>query len=183
MGMGPDYDQSGFWKRLAARRSSGKGGRGDFGWDVRHMENLAVISGLDHLVVLVEDIEAGTRAYGKLLGCSPAWRSESEGAKAVLFTLANMSLELMAPAGQALSAERIREVIRQSGEGLARIFFRVEDIGKMHRRLDRLALQPEAVADAESRDVSGATLRWKRTRAATELTRGVRMFFLNRRRR
>jgi catechol 2,3-dioxygenase-like lactoylglutathione lyase family enzyme len=142
------------------------------------MENLAVISGLDHLVVLVEDIEAGTRAYGKLLGCSPAWRSESEGAKAVLFTLANMSLELMAPAGQAPSAERIREVIRQSGEGLASICFRVEDIGKMHRRLDRLALQPEAVADVESRDVSGATLPWKRTRAATDLTRGVRMFFL-----
>lgn len=143
------------------------------------MENLTVISGLDHVVVLVEDIESGTRAYELLLGRRPAWRSESEGSKATLFTLANMSLELMAPAGHAPAAEHIRELIRQSGEGLASICFRVDDIEKMHRRLDRLALQPEAVADVESRDLgSGATLRWRRTRAATDLTRGVRLFFL-----
>jgi catechol 2,3-dioxygenase-like lactoylglutathione lyase family enzyme len=49
----------------------------------------------------------------------------------------------------------------------------------MHRRLDRLALKPDAVAEVESRDaVSGATMNWKRTRAATDMTRGVRMFFL-----
>ena len=49
----------------------------------------------------------------------------------------------------------------------------------MHRRLDRVALKPEPVAEVESRDpVSGAVLHWKRTRAATDLTRGVRMFFL-----
>jgi catechol 2,3-dioxygenase-like lactoylglutathione lyase family enzyme len=70
-------------------------------------------------------------------------------------------------------------VIADRGEGLASICFRVGDIAKMHRRLDRLALKPEAVAEVASQDAgSGALLRWKRTRAATELTRGVRMFFL-----
>ena len=45
----------------------------------------------------------------------------------------------------------------------------------MHRRLDRLTLKPEPVAEVESRDaVSGAALSWKRTRAATDATRGVR---------
>lgn len=137
-----------------------------------------MIRRLDHLVVLVEDIDAGARACELLLGRSPAWRSESESSKAVLFTLANMSLELMAPAGHTASAGHIREVIGQSGEGLASICFGVDDIAKMHRRLDRLALKPEPVSEVESRDLSGATLRWKRTRAATDLTRGVRMFFL-----
>ena len=51
----------------------------------------------------------------------------------------------------------------------------------MHRRLDRLTLKPEPVAEVESRDaVSGAMLWWKRTRAATETTRGVRLFFMER---
>ena len=37
------------------------------------------------------------------------------------------------------------------------------------------------IAEVESRDaISGATLSWKRTRAATEATRGVRLFFLER---
>jgi catechol 2,3-dioxygenase-like lactoylglutathione lyase family enzyme len=85
----------------------------------------------------------------------------------------------MAPAGNSPTADRIRNVIRIWGEGLASICFRVDDIAKMHRRLDRVALKPDPVAEVESRDLgSGATLHWKRTRAATDLTRGVRMFFL-----
>jgi catechol 2,3-dioxygenase-like lactoylglutathione lyase family enzyme len=138
-----------------------------------------MITGLDHLVVLLEDVEAGARAYQLLLGCAPSWRGASDGAETVLFTFDNMTLELMAPAGHSPTAERIRGVIKVWGEGLASICFRVGDIEKMHRRLDRVALKPDPVAEVESRDTgSGALLRWKRTRAATDLTRGVRMFFL-----
>jgi catechol 2,3-dioxygenase-like lactoylglutathione lyase family enzyme len=138
-----------------------------------------VISGLDHVVVLIEDIAGGVKAYEALLGRAPSWRSTSEGTETVLFTLDNMTLELMAPTGPSATADRIRDVIRISGEGLASICFRVNDIAKMHRRLDRVALKPDPVAEVESRDLgSGATLHWKRTRAATDLTRGVRMFFL-----
>jgi catechol 2,3-dioxygenase-like lactoylglutathione lyase family enzyme len=139
----------------------------------------AVICGLDHVVVLVSDVEAGATACEILLGRSPSWRSAGDGSNAVVFTLDNMSLELMAPAGDSPTADHIREVIRQSGEGLASICFRVDDIAKMHRRLDRVALKPDEVADVESRNAgNGSTLRWRRTRAATDLTRGVRMFFL-----
>jgi catechol 2,3-dioxygenase-like lactoylglutathione lyase family enzyme len=138
-----------------------------------------VITGLDHLVVLLEDVEAGAKAYQLLLGRAPSWHSTNDGAETVLFTLDNMTLELMAPAGHSPTAERIRGVIKLWGEGLASICFRVGDIEKMYRRLDRLALKPDSVTEVESRDAgSGAILRWKRTRAATELTRGVRMFFL-----
>jgi catechol 2,3-dioxygenase-like lactoylglutathione lyase family enzyme len=138
-----------------------------------------MITGLDHIVVLLGDIKAGAKAYELLLGRAPSWRSQSDGAETVLFTLDNMTLELMAPVGASATADRIRNVIKIWGEGLASICFRVGDIAKMHRRLDRVALKPDPVAEVESRDLgSGATLHWKRTRAATELTRGVRMFFL-----
>jgi catechol 2,3-dioxygenase-like lactoylglutathione lyase family enzyme len=138
-----------------------------------------VITGLDHIVVLLRDIEAGTKAYQLLLGRAPSWRSRSDGSETVLFTLDNMSLELMAPAGASEAADRVSNAIKISGEGLASICFGVGDIAKMHRRLDRVALKPDPVAEVESRDTgSGASLHWKRTRAATELTRGVRLFFL-----
>ena len=138
-----------------------------------------MICGLDHVVVLVRDIEAGARACEILLGRSPSWRSAGDGSNAVVFTLDNTSLELMAPAGDSPTADHIREVLAQSGEGLASICFRVDDIAKMHRRLDRLALKPDEIADVESHNSgSASTLHWKRTRAATDLTRGVRMFFL-----
>jgi len=138
-----------------------------------------VITGLDHVVLLVNDIGAGATAYRTLFGCAPAWQSSGDGADRVLFTFDNMTLELMSPKGFSVAADRIRAVIAGQGEGLASICFRTGDIAKMHRRLDRLALKPEPITDAESRDaISGATLSWKRTRAATEATRGVRLFFL-----
>jgi catechol 2,3-dioxygenase-like lactoylglutathione lyase family enzyme len=138
-----------------------------------------VITGLDHIVVLIEDIKAGEAAYIALLGRTPAWRNSGDGADRVLFTLDNMTVELMSPSGVSVQADRIRKVINTSGEGLASICFRTTDIAKMYRRLDRLALKPDPVVDVESEDsLSGAVLHWKRSRAATELTRGVRMFFL-----
>ncbi len=138
-----------------------------------------MITGLDHVVVLVSDIAAATVAYQTLFARSPAWRNGDDGAERVMFTLDNVTLELMAPSGDGANADRIRTVLAEQGEGLASICFRTGDIAKMHRRLDRLTLKPEAVTEAESRDVaSGATISWKRTRAATSATRGVRMFFL-----
>ena len=138
-----------------------------------------MITGLDHVVVLVGDIAAAAAAYQTLFARTPAWRNSGDGADRVLFTLDNMTLELMAPSGEDATSERIRAVIAKQGEGLASLCFRTGDIARLHRRLDRLALKPEPVAEAESRDIAtGATLSWKRTRAATEAARGVRLFFL-----
>ena len=138
-----------------------------------------MITGLDHVVILVSDIAAGELAYQTLFARTPAWRNTGDGADRVLFTLDNMTLELMSPNGDGATADRIRTVLAKQGEGLASLCFRASDITKMHRRLDRLTLKPEPVAEVESRDaISGATLSWKRTRAATEATRGVRLFFL-----
>jgi catechol 2,3-dioxygenase-like lactoylglutathione lyase family enzyme len=140
-----------------------------------------MITGLDHVVVLLRELEAGVAAYQTLFARAPSWRSTSDGAETVLFTLDNMTLELVSPVGNGATAGRIRAALAEQGEGLASICFRTHDIAKMHRRLDRLTLKPEPVAGAESRDaVSGATLSWKRTRASTESTRGVRLFFLER---
>lgn len=138
-----------------------------------------MITGLDHVVALVRDIGAAKAAYQTLLGRAPAWQNSGEGADRVLFTLANMTIELMAPSGFNVAADRIRALLDDREGVLASLCFRVADMSKMHRRLERVALRPDPVAEVESSDVaSGAALHWKRTRAATELTRDVRMFFL-----
>jgi catechol 2,3-dioxygenase-like lactoylglutathione lyase family enzyme len=138
-----------------------------------------MISGLDHIVVLVGDIKAAATAYQTLLARAPAWHSADDGVERVLFTLDNMTVELVSPNGDSPTANRIRAVLAEQGDGLASLAFRTGDIARIHRRLDRLALKPEPIAEAESRDTTtGATLSWRRTRAATEATRGVRLFFL-----
>lgn len=138
-----------------------------------------MITGLDHIVVLVRDIGAAKAAYQTLLARAPAWQNSGEGADRVLFTLENMTIELIGPSGFTATADRMRALLDDREGVLASLCFRVADMSKMHRRLDRVALKPDPVAEVESSDdASGAALHWKRTRAATELTRGVRMFFL-----
>ncbi|QIG98472.1 VOC family protein [Bradyrhizobium sp. 6(2017)] len=140
-----------------------------------------MITGLDHVVVLTGDIASASAAYETLFARTPAWRNSGDGADRVLFTLDNTTLELMAPHGDDAAAQRVRGALVTQGEGLASLCFRTSDIAKTHRRLERLTLKPEPVAEVESRDeTTGATLSWKRTRAATDTTRGVRMFFLER---
>jgi len=140
-----------------------------------------MISSLDHVVVLTGDIAAASAAYATLFARAPAWRNSGDGADRVLFTLDNTTLELMAPRGDDAAAQHVRSALATQGEGLASLCFRTVDIAKMQRRLDRLALKPEPIAEVESRDeASGAVLSWRRTRAATDATRGVRMFFLER---
>ncbi|MFT4116373.1 VOC family protein [Bradyrhizobium sp.] len=138
-----------------------------------------MITGLDHIVALVRDIDAARAVYQTLLGRAPAWQNSGDGADRVLFTLENVTIELMAPSGTGANAARMRELLDDHDGMLASLCFRVADMARMHRRLERVALKPDPVADVESRDAAtGAVLHWKRTRAATELTRGVRMFFL-----
>ncbi|WP_407147578.1 VOC family protein [Bradyrhizobium sp. ORS 86] len=140
-----------------------------------------MISSLDHVVVLTGDIAAASAAYETLFARAPAWRNSGDGADRVLFTLDNTTLELMAPRGDDAAAQHVRSALATQGEGLASLCFRTVDIAKMQRRLDRMALKPEPIAEVESRDeTSGAVLSWRRTRAATDATRGVRMFFLER---
>jgi catechol 2,3-dioxygenase-like lactoylglutathione lyase family enzyme len=138
-----------------------------------------VITGLDHVVVLLDDLNAGVATYETLLARKPAWRHTGDGAERVLFTLDNMTLELMAPSGVSVATDRLRSVLKIWGEGLASICFATPDIAKMHRRLERVALKPDPIVEVANSDaISGATLHWKRTRATTDLTRGVRMFFM-----
>ena len=111
-----------------------------------------MISGLDHVVVLLEDIKAGQAAYETLLGRLPSWQNSGDGAERVLFTLDNTTLELMAPHGFSVAADRIRNVIKIWGEGLASVCFATPDIAKMQRRLDRVALKPDPIVEVESRD-------------------------------
>jgi catechol 2,3-dioxygenase-like lactoylglutathione lyase family enzyme len=109
------------------------------------------------------------------------WRAEAHGggATVVSFALANVAVELMAPAGEGPVAERLRAVLDAQGEGLASLAFATTDLERAHRRLARLGLEPEPIAEGESVDATaGRRRRFRRTRAATARTHGVRIFLL-----
>ncbi len=140
-----------------------------------------MITGLDHAVVLVRDIEAGVAGYQTLLGRAPVWRAQKEGVATAIFSLANTSLELMSPVAEGEGADRVRSVLDAQGEGLASLAFAIADIEAARHRFARLGLSPSEISDGESRDLgTERTMTWKRIRTAKDATGGVRMFFVQR---
>lgn len=138
-----------------------------------------MIEALDHAVVLVRDFDTAIADYETFLARKVAWRTSADGAATALFTLDNTSIELMAATGSGGTGDRVRAALDERGEGLASVAFRVGDIARMHRRLARLGLNPEAMTETTSRnDLDGAKLQWQRTRAETAATHGIRQFFL-----
>src|SRR2546430_3269880 len=56
---------------------------------------VSVITGLDHVVVLVRDINVASAAYQTLLARAPSWQYSGGGADRVVFTLDNTPIALV----------------------------------------------------------------------------------------
>lgn len=129
-----------------------------------------MITGIDHIVIAVRDLDAGVRAYETLLARSAERRPARDGVATALIVLDNVAVELMAPQGA--GGERLRAALDDGGEGVKSVVFATPDIDAMHKRAERVGLAPEAIAE----NAGG----WRSFRAATDRTRGVRMFFMQR---
>ncbi len=139
-----------------------------------------MIQGLDHVVIAVRELAAGVEAYAALLGRAPSWRAApAGGVETALFGLANVAVELIAPAGAGAVGDRLRGQLDARGEGLASLAFAVDDAERAARRLERVGLGPEPVTAGESVErTGGGRRRWRRVRASTEATHGVRVFLV-----
>lgn len=134
-----------------------------------------MITGIDHVVIGVHDLDAGVVAYERLLNRTTAHRYERDGVATALITTANVAVELVAARGDTPKAARLRGAIDERGDGLLSLAFAVSDIELAHRRIERVGLAPEAIGDGEA-----GALRWRRFRASTEAANGVRLFFIER---
>ncbi len=138
-----------------------------------------MITGLDHIVLITPDLEAGIAAYRTVLARDPAWTTRHEGAATALFTTDNIALELRAPDGEGAEGDAVRAALAAQGEGLASLCFTVEDIAKAQNKLERRGLNPGEITDAHSQP-GGVRISWHRFRTDKTLTHGIRHFFIQR---
>jgi catechol 2,3-dioxygenase-like lactoylglutathione lyase family enzyme len=134
-----------------------------------------LITGIDHVVIGVHDLDEGVADYRRLLGYGPTHAFERDGARTALFPTADVAVELMAPHGDGEGAQRLRTALERDGQGWMSLVLAVSDIERMHRRADRVGLTPAPIVDGEAEGMS-----WRRFRADTERTLGLRLFFIQR---
>jgi catechol 2,3-dioxygenase-like lactoylglutathione lyase family enzyme len=137
-----------------------------------------MITGLDRTTLLVRDLEAAVAAYRKVLAREPILLAADDGIESAIFPLDNTTLRLASPKGAGARGDAARAHLDQAGEGLVELAFRVDDIGKSHRRLKRLSLSPDEISDAAERDrVPGEPFVHKRTGISTTISNGLDISF------
>jgi catechol 2,3-dioxygenase-like lactoylglutathione lyase family enzyme len=128
-----------------------------------------MITGFDHVVIAVHDLEASAAAYETLLGRPVVDRHSHDGIDVASIVLDNIAVELIAP-GDGPNADRVRAAL-EDGEGLKSLVFAARDLPSLHRRAARVGLAPEAIAQRGAYSVF---------RFATERTHGLRLMALAR---
>ena len=99
-----------------------------------------MMKALDHVALVVGDLDAAVSAYEALLGRSPNWRGADGGAAHAWFQLSNMALDVIAATGPGYTGDRVKAQLDAEGEGIWALAFTVDDMGKTRHRLERVGV-------------------------------------------
>ena len=133
-----------------------------------------MISSLDHITVVVRDLDVAARDCAVLLGRTPNWSGSDAGAEHVWFQLSNMALDLIAPIGPGYIGDHLRTRLSDAGEGIWALAFATPDVQNMHRILRRRDVKAAAPQPIRARNAqSGVEREWLTMILDTAATNGV----------
>src|SRR5690349_1612484 len=103
-----------------------------------------MIHALDHIDMVVKDLDAAAAQYEALLGRKPVWLAEANGADHVWFQLGNMGLNIMSPSGPGVTGDTVRTRINSVGEGIYALAFSVDNLEAASKLLERRGIPASA---------------------------------------
>ena len=141
-----------------------------------------MIKAIDHLIVVVEDLDSAIENYTNIFGFGPSWRGvHSElGTANALFALDNLYLELLAAnSHEGTGALMVKATLEQDGEGLAGLVFGTSNISAAKTNLEDqgIKLGDLTVGTGFDND-QGLTRTWKNLFLPFSLTRGLFTFLI-----
>ena len=136
---------------------------------------------LDHLIVVVNDLQAAKNNYQKLFGLAPVWSGTHKelGTSNSLFNFQNTYFELLSPTSEGLGADLINHYLDTSGEGLIGMVFATKNIVGVHNALKGREFLVGDISDGEGINSADQRVRkWKNLFLPPELTRGIFSFVI-----
>ncbi len=137
-----------------------------------------MIRGLDHVALVVRDLDVAMAAYGGLLGREPDWIGRADGIRQAWFQLPNMALDLIAPEGDGAFADRIRTHLDAHGEGLWAVAFATDDLAGDARLMSRRGLPATEPASLRTTSDKGDHREWAVASLDAAATAGVRLLLV-----
>jgi catechol 2,3-dioxygenase-like lactoylglutathione lyase family enzyme len=129
-----------------------------------------MITSIDHIALVVRDLDQSVANYRALLGREPNWRGELEGAQHAWFQLPNMALDVIAPKGSGRFGERAQRRLDADGEGIWSLGLSVGDLTAASRTVERRGIRIVETAELVSRSGAGERRSWRYTSLATGIS-------------
>ena len=119
-----------------------------------------MITGLDHIALAVNVLDAAVAGYRALLGREPNWIGGDGGARHAWFQLPNMALDVITPHGEGAFGDTIRKHLAEHGEGIWAIAFTVENAQDAQKLAERRGLRGTAPGPTRSTHDDGRKRYW-----------------------
>ena len=139
------------------------------------------LTALDHIALVVSDLDAAEAGYERLLGRKANWRGSMHGASHVWFQLGNMALDVIAPTGEGVVGDTIRARIASHGEGIWGLGFSVPDMAAAQKRFERVGVPAYDREEVSTNLQTGATREWSVASLRAKSTHGVNLFLVENR--
>lgn len=138
-----------------------------------------MLKALDHVALVVEDLDAAVDRNEALLGRAPNWRGADGGAAHAWFQLSNMALDVIAATGPGYTGDRVKARLDEHGEGIWALAFTVDDIAKTRHRLERVGVPSTAARPIRATHPETTEKRyWTTSVAHPAATHGTNIFLI-----
>jgi catechol 2,3-dioxygenase-like lactoylglutathione lyase family enzyme len=138
-----------------------------------------MIDGLDHIAIVVHDLDAAVAGYERLLGRSANWRGVFPAAHHAWFQLGNTALDVIAPYGPPVEGAQVPARLASHGEGIWGLGLATADLGRARHRLERVGIKStEPYTLIATAPDGGATREWLSSTMRPKATHGVDLFLI-----
>lgn len=139
-----------------------------------------MIENVDHIIVVVEDLDSAEQNYKKIFGIDPVWRGQHAelGTANVLFNFKNTYFELLAANGSGIGADLVNNTINEKGEGLLGLVLGTKNIVQFRDSVIENGHSLSEISTGSGINEQSKKRKWLYQFLPNELTRGIFSFVI-----
>jgi catechol 2,3-dioxygenase-like lactoylglutathione lyase family enzyme len=138
-----------------------------------------MITGIDHIALAVNDLDAAIDAYRRILGREPNWLGGDGGARHAWFQLPNMALDVITPHGEGAFGDTIRKHLAEHGEGMWAIAFTVDSAEAAQKLMGRRGIRGSVPGPTRSTHDDGRKRYWTTSALNAADTGGINILLVD----
>jgi catechol 2,3-dioxygenase-like lactoylglutathione lyase family enzyme len=137
-----------------------------------------MITGIDHIAIMVRDFDATVANYEIIFGRTPNWRGFMPGGRHAWFQFSGMALDVIGTHGSGPEADVSRAEIEKFGDAIWGLGFSVPDLDAATRLFERRGLNFLPRHTTRTKNADGVERAWEVTVMKRKSANGVALFLV-----